>query len=357
MKKTIYFDMNIIADIKSQRDNYLELEDKIQQLKKDNFIFPYSPAHMEETQVIFENVKTDFQLNSENIKERIKDDYVDNQVELLSQISDNNELFPAFAGEIHIKNEHPSECLSRIQTNYFSTKIAEIDDLFFIALRNKDSLKKIFSDPLIYDQIIKLIIETDKALEKNISSQEAEYYKMCRTIISNNLAEYKHYRDIVVNNKDIDTWDIIQKKYQIDIDKINNQKFEYKMLFQEKSIIEYIRRKKPSLLNLKYEEIKLQYKLIEYCIQTFFNIVEEIGYQTERVKKYRSRMHDITHAIYGTKANFFVTRDNKFRNRLKAIYYKLEVPTVILDKKEFLEYNFSLAHSHSGEWERGEIVT
>ncbi|MFW0884362.1 hypothetical protein ACMCNP_04835 [Candidatus Acidulodesulfobacterium sp. H_13] len=60
-----------------------------------------------------------------------------------------------------------------------------------------------------------------------------------------------------------------------------------------------------------------------------FDFIESIGYKTDGIKKYRSMMHDVTHAIYGTKSDIFITNDKKFKLRLEAIYIYIEVPTKV----------------------------
>jgi hypothetical protein len=53
-------------------------------------------------------------------------------------------------------------------------------------------------------------------------------------------------------------------------------------------------------------------------------------------EKYRSRMHDVTHAIYAGAADVFVTGDKRYRQRVKAAYNFLRIPTKVLSTEEFL---------------------
>lgn len=65
-------------------------------------------------------------------------------------------------------------------------------------------------------------------------------------------------------------------------------------------------------------------------------LLEEIGYRADRFDKYRSRMHDITHATYAAAEDVFVTEDRRFRQRVKATSHFLEITTKVLNVDEFL---------------------
>jgi len=92
-----------------------------------------------------------------------------------------------------------------------------------------------------------------------------------------------------------------------------------------------------------YEDIYTKFYLLEGIFELIFDFLDYIGYKNDKQvykrEKHRSRMHDITHAIYATKASIIVTNDNNFRDKLLSIYTLLKVPTVILSKEEFLEYD------------------
>lgn len=81
----------------------------------------------------------------------------------------------------------------------------------------------------------------------------------------------------------------------------------------------------------------------EKIMEWLFNILEICGYKKDKqcdVIKIRSRMHDITHAIYGSSAKYFVTDDEKFSQRLRLIYHFLDLPITIHDSRSFCSSNF-----------------
>ena len=87
--------------------------------------------------------------------------------------------------------------------------------------------------------------------------------------------------------------------------------------------------KKNSLRIEKWEAIKSSHKKIETTISILFDFLELIGYKSSGVKDYRSMMHDVTHSIYATKSDIFITNDKKFKLRVEAIYSLLEIPTKV----------------------------
>jgi hypothetical protein len=74
------------------------------------------------------------------------------------------------------------------------------------------------------------------------------------------------------------------------------------------------------------------------AVLSTMNLLEEIGYWADPFKKYRSQMHDVSHAIYASMADVLVTDDERFRQRVEAAYDFLEVPTAVVSPQDFLEW-------------------
>lgn len=74
----------------------------------------------------------------------------------------------------------------------------------------------------------------------------------------------------------------------------------------------------------------------EQLISTLFNVLESIGYKGEKIKKSVSRLHDVSHAIYATKADIFVTNDVRFAAKCRAVYEYAGVTTKVMSYDEFL---------------------
>lgn len=78
-------------------------------------------------------------------------------------------------------------------------------------------------------------------------------------------------------------------------------------------------------------------------ISTLFDILEFFGYRKEyNIKRYENKMHDISHAIYASYCNYFVTDDKKLYDSCLAIYKLLKIKTIVLSKQSFIEFSNSL---------------
>lgn len=75
------------------------------------------------------------------------------------------------------------------------------------------------------------------------------------------------------------------------------------------------------------------------CVIEFLNgILNECGYHRDKgVRKSQSGIHDVSHAIYGTYCDFFVSLDDSFRKRLDAIYYYLGIKTEVMSYEELVK--------------------
>lgn len=88
---------------------------------------------------------------------------------------------------------------------------------------------------------------------------------------------------------------------------------------------------------IKFSEIKHDFRLVECMFNVVFNFIERLRFYPENKKNYRSRLHDVSHAIYASYSNKFVSGDRNFVNKLLVAYYFLSVDVDIVymnyDKK------------------------
>jgi hypothetical protein len=96
-------------------------------------------------------------------------------------------------------------------------------------------------------------------------------------------------------------------------------------------------KKEAGLEDFKWPSISKSHAVLEHVFEILMNYLEEVRFRPEEVKKSRSRMHDVTHAIYATKADIFVTGDDRFYHKIKVAYHYLNVPTKILSLEEFIK--------------------
>lgn len=135
-------------------------------------------------------------------------------------------------------------------------------------------------------------------------------------------------------------FDTIRENAGIQTIEINN--IEPEVFFQNdkiRSILEpfpeysdfYLNDDRSSLWN----SINGNFTFIQRNVSKLFDLLEAIGYYPEKEKTYTSRMHDVTHAIYATQADYFVTCDTKFYKKCKAVYSFLGVPTSVIKYSSF----------------------
>lgn len=141
-------------------------------------------------------------------------------------------------------------------------------------------------------------------------------------------------------------------KMEMDIRTVEINNIEPESIFMDSRIREFVE-STSQLGDLYYVDhieklkiwnvIKNNHNKIQDYISYLFDILEVVGYHPEKskdaVKKFRSRMHDVSHAIYGSQADYFVIEDKKFRIKCKAVYSFLGISTQILSYLEFKDVN------------------
>lgn len=85
-----------------------------------------------------------------------------------------------------------------------------------------------------------------------------------------------------------------------------------------------------------YYDIKKNYHLLELTIEFLHFILTENGYCKEKNEHAAiSGVHDISHSIYATYCDVFVTKDLRLKQRSEAIYKFLNINTKILTLDDF----------------------
>lgn len=98
----------------------------------------------------------------------------------------------------------------------------------------------------------------------------------------------------------------------------------------------------PSNYSLKrncLKKEKVSFQVLEMVFEFLNNILCKCGYykdQTERTTQ--SGIHDVTHLIYATYCDFFITNDHRLLCRAKAIYYFLGIDIRVFSFDEFVNF-------------------
>ncbi len=90
-----------------------------------------------------------------------------------------------------------------------------------------------------------------------------------------------------------------------------------------------------------FKNIQPDFKLLEIVIEYLHNLLGECGYHRDKeIRKTSSGIHDVSHSIYATYCNYFVTLDSNFGKRVEAIYYYLGIDTELLLFDELIKMGF-----------------
>lgn len=98
--------------------------------------------------------------------------------------------------------------------------------------------------------------------------------------------------------------------------------------------------RKAKVTEFRWPYIARSHQLLERTLEMAFNFLEEIRYKPENVSKSRSRMHDVTHAIYAASADYLVSNDDKFLSKVKVVYDYFGIKTKVVGLDEFISLKY-----------------
>lgn len=272
--KYCYLDHNIL--IESLNDS--SIDKAIRELKDSDIQCVYSPAHIEEIYKALVEQRSVYQKIANQLLYKI------------SNYTNDIEFLPSSSG-VTVKKENPFTCYKRV---------SELDTTKRVY---SDSKKRFISDKSNY----KKMQENNKNSKYISNIPYDQIWK--QDTINNTLNEINKNIKIVIeqNNQSMDTFTASLKgwDYRLPEDfKFREGSYSY-------------------LQNTQYE--------LTYTIEILFRILNHNGYYRDQKEKTSiSGTHDVSHAIYATKANWFITTDERFANRCKAVYYYLGVPTEVI---------------------------
>ncbi|MED5597205.1 hypothetical protein [Janthinobacterium sp. P210006] len=104
--------------------------------------------------------------------------------------------------------------------------------------------------------------------------------------------------------------------------------------------------RKARVTEFRWPYISTSHQLLERTLEMAFNFLEEIRYKPEKVSKSRSRMHDVTHAIYAASTDYLVSGDDRFLSKTKVVYKYFGIETNVISLDEFLNLKHPLPNMH-----------
>lgn len=322
MGKNIYLDQNIFSKIVNKETDYKILESQIQRLSGLGYIFPYSPAHIEEVYRAPKKMHRKF-------------------LDLISDISKNYEILPRRNKPTYIRQESPDTCYDRVK-KFDTTKTIKAITESSAAFKSEHQYKKHFqTDSFIGDDYSNLTTTRQNnsstfnlgelynlsALEFTSHSYVIEQLKIYNAKKNSNSS----LRDLIIDEGLISTLlqypmsdemkDVILKNHTSFLDNINHVH----------SVDEYLD------LSLSFNSIKDNHSKIEFHLQELFHFFDFIGFHPESFDNAISAEHDISHAIYGTMAQYIVTNDERFSKKIKIAYEIFGVPTKVISQNQLAD--------------------
>lgn len=88
-----------------------------------------------------------------------------------------------------------------------------------------------------------------------------------------------------------------------------------------------------------YQNIQDDYGKLEYVIEQLYFVLTKCGFKRDGSDKHsNSGTYDIQHSICATLCDIFITNDNGFADKFKAVVYFLGIPIKILKWKDLQSY-------------------
>jgi hypothetical protein len=320
----IYLDLNIYISIAKREPIHDYLISKINSLHKLDVTFPHSPAHAEELSAL---------------RRSGRDPITAHRMSSLFKKYNNN---IGYAPGLLNENEALEASLIYRQQAGHNDKIALLSEYFLkIALDNRSGkiTEKDYATQRISEEFDRRVEIAGTKNHFNDFAINVETYFLGRR---NSESLKKNFSTINEPIDNIKTFEDIHKEYKIGPRLISEIKPE--KIFSHEGIERYA--------EVSFKENNLDYKKIpspeifkkshhkkEEYITVLMNLLEKSGYKQEKKNHEASitgRMHDVSHSIYASQADYFVTNDERLGNKTAATYYKLGIPTKVLSIDDFL---------------------
>lgn len=274
--KSLYFDNNIIIDIKNLKNE--SLIQKVNELDKQEYQVVFSPAHIEE-------------IAATVMHHGQSQEVAEDKLDFLACLTDSIALLPfhmesleLIANDgIFIYREHPRETYKRVIAHYDRNAIAEAH------------------------QAEKLANGKKFEIAHGVTAKEV-----------NNL-------DII---KEIDF--LKPTLHQIIINHYNDLRLS--------DLRGYIPTACPTCSDLHFSYAKNYFPIHQAMIEKLLEFLEVRRFFPDNQNQFLSSLHDTTHAIYAAYCDVFVTNDRKLRKKMSAAYQWLGVKTILLNADEFVDY-------------------
>jgi hypothetical protein len=325
----IYLDSNVYLSIANREHGYEYTLAKIKSLFDSGCIFPHAPPHAEELSARFiSNRDVPATFRSYNLIKKFNDGM--GYIPGYCNATETRETIRLFVG-------HP-----------------ELADALKIHLSNLELIlsgtitEEQFSTMLVREDLGACMTRVDKYLDLTDVAKRNEIFHFGRRD-SKSLSS--NFEAISQTTEGVDTFLEIQKRYNLGPRRLS--RIPPEEIFEDKFFFEFLQLRFSdagmSLQHIPTGSILMKsHHQKEVIIGKILNCMEESGYNQEEKNHLASltgRMHDVSHAIYASSSNYFVTNDKRFSKKVIAAYMKLGIPTKTLSIDEFIRFDFSVNQS------------
>lgn len=285
-ENSVYLDTNIQIKIKEDECFLNKLENFLQNNKMEKYIFPYSPAHLE-----------DLAISSAVAGGKATEEMITRDLENISKISANQELLPSGGNlseedfeKIKSLGDVSKKIMDIMQKNFYSIGTPVMKNLR--ELRNENPSE-------CYKRVIDFY-------DRNLIEVNPTQHSVCSSIKElSNCSKEERRREIELIKKEI--YSILEN---------NRMQFVQENLFFVLEILfeHYINR----LDRIRHWEGK-----------------EDIN--VEKKNRFIARTHDITHIIYASYCRYLITEDKVLHQKAKELFelFDLKTKVILVSKEEF----------------------
>ena len=234
-----------------------------------------------------------------------KNDNNGKNVEALNQIRD---IITSYAKRGIILNPSPSRIIAKSESFDECLAIIRQFDTRYVVDQDGKTLYELNS------KNVKDLQEEDSAVINNSNLSSEEIWKRPEVLakLSNFNYYYKNYKNVMIKKQ--------LSIYGLSVYRRIN-KFKLPEEFQ--------------LTHNCFKSGNYSFDLLEVVIEFLNNQLCSCGYHKDKnVKKTQSGIHDVSHIIYATYCNYFVTHDKGLIARANAIYFYLGLDTKAIDIDE-----------------------
>lgn len=323
-RKTIYLDSNIYLAIAKKELGHLRIENKLKILKQKSIIFPHAPPHAEEAIARME-LDANSAANFIRLVRRFNKGFgyfpgfmnaEDTEAEL-RRVSDAGHSDPRLRSYARILSENLDlHRQNKISNDRLATRLEEDD---FIHCMARCAERPELTDFAIDSEVRHMGRRSEGSIRSNNDDLEAP--NLAAENFEDLRRRYGLKPKMLANIPPTEIFNDINF-HRFAADRLKEDNFNIHQLPSPDQLMEY-------------------HQSRAFVICKLLNIMEKAGYRQETKDSRPNltrRMHDVSHAIYASAAQYFVTNDRRLAAKTTAAYHLLGLKTKVLGKEEFLQY-------------------